>query len=185
MDTWTHRSMEMDAILHSSNLAPKTSFPQLPSFQNTAHVFPSTIHPQNLQIVLCRECVRERDKKHSAREKERGEREAQFNPVHSLSTASSGPVRNQQQESGIKRLCTERHSRNGPSYSPQRLSESHTPAPALSFFFHWLSLRILSNNSHSGERGGVYLACHCVPRISALPMAGSECLRSDITPGPS
>lgn len=82
-----------------------------------------------------------------------GEREAQFNPALSLSTVSSGPVRNQQQESGIKRLCTERRSRNSPSYSPQRLSESHTPAPALSFFFHWLSLRILSNNSHSGERG--------------------------------
>lgn len=98
MDTWTHRSMEMDAILHSSNLAPKTSFPQLPSFQNTAHVFPSTIHPQNLQIVLCRECVRERDKKHSAREKERGEREAQFNPVHSEfwpSAKSAAGIRDQ------------------------------------------------------------------------------------------
>lgn len=124
MDTWTHRSMGMDAILYSSSLDPKTSFPQLPAFQNTAHVFPQQyIH--KIYRYCCAEkecvCVSEREIKHSAREKERGEREAQFNPVLSLSTASSGPVRNQQQESGIKRLCTERHSRNGPPYSPPTL----------------------------------------------------------------
>ncbi len=156
IDSWMHRSMGTDVILTSGNLARKH-----PS-HNT--VFSNTL-TSSAQQYICniyrcavRENVKERDKT-CWRERE-GARKAQFNSVLSLSTLSSGPVRNQQQESGIKRLCTERRSWNCPSYSPQRLSESHTLAPALSFFFHWLSLWILSNNSHSGGGWG------CIPGLS-------------------
>lgn len=158
MDSWMHRSMGTEVILTSGNLALKTSFPYYCLFKHHSRL-PLNSTSATFTDSAVQEWVWKREIKQCWRERE-GARKAELNSVLSLSTLSSGPVRNQQQESGIKRLCTERRSRNGPSYSPQRLSESHTPAPALSFFFHWLSLRILSNNSHSGEGWG------CIPGLS-------------------
>lgn len=163
------------ALLPTDNLVLKIYF-------HTSYVCP-TIHLQHLQIALCKKRVWKREIKPSAIERVReGVRRAQFNLVLGLSTLSSSLVRNQRQESGIKRFCTERRSRNGSLYSPPTLSVSHAPAPALAFF-HWLSLWILSNNSHSGEWGGIPALSLRTLRIRSPPWLDLNACALILPPG--
>ncbi len=147
-------------------------------FSNTAHIFRSTVYLQHLQMC-CAERMWKREIKRCWRERGGESREFCSQPLHiefRPSAKSAAGIRDQTALYGAKLLKL-------PLLLPQRLSESHTLAPALSssstgcLCESYQIIHILEGG------GGVYLACHCVPRVSALPMVGSECLRSDITPG--